>query len=107
MTQDVLERFWTKTRRLDNGCIVWLGAKRDNKGYGSFSMNGKNHRSHRVAYSFVNGEIPINMVVMHACDRPSCVNPQHLSIGTQEENVKDMINKGRHWNKKVDKIIGG
>jgi len=60
-------------------------------GYGLFM--GKS--AHRVSYELYKGSIPKNMVVMHTCDNPSCVNPEHLEIGTQSENIADMIKKGR------------
>ena len=52
--------------------------------------------AHRLAYELARGPIPAGMVVMHACDAPNCVNPDHLSVGTQAENIRDSVKKGRH-----------
>jgi len=56
---------------------------------------GKGVLAHRLSYQIHKGEIPEGMVVMHSCDNPSCVNPDHLSIGTQSQNIKEAIAKGR------------
>ena len=89
-------RFWQKTEKDASGCILWIGGKRDRRGYGSFSIGGVNYRAHRVSYTWAHGEIPKGKVILHLCDIPSCVNPLHLKMGTQKENVQDMIRKGRH-----------
>lgn len=57
--------------------------------------NGKTERAHRIAYVLANGTIPPGVVVMHSCDRPGCCNPAHLSIGSQGDNAKDCMTKGR------------
>lgn len=78
-----------------NGCIEWRGSK-DRDGYGQ--INGR--RAHRAAYELINGPIPDGMVVLHSCDNPSCINPKHMKIGTQRDNVHDMLNKGRRHSSK-------
>lgn len=76
-------------------CWNWIGATAG-KGYGVLSINGKMKYAHRVQYErWNNTSIPDGMVVLHACDNPSCVNPFHLSIGTQRENIEDAVKKGR------------
>lgn len=60
---------------------------------------------HRVAYEQAHGQIPPGMVVMHSCDNPPCVNPDHLIIGTQSENVRDMYHKGRDANQNTAKTV--
>ena len=55
----------------------------------------KRMNAHRVSYLIHKGDIPEEMVILHSCDNPACVNPDHLSIGTQKENMQDMIKKGR------------
>lgn len=78
-----------------NDCWLWIGAKAGN-GYGVSSINGKQMYAHRFQYERWSGKkIPTGYVVMHSCDNPSCVNPFHLSTGTQKENISDAVNKGR------------
>ena len=77
------------------GCILWPGG-RNRDGYGYIrDYDLKLHLTHRLAYRLSSGPIPDRMVVMHTCDRPACVNPEHLKLGTQAENVRDMDSKGR------------
>jgi len=90
------DRFFSKVIKMD-GCWVWLGSKRPN-GYGTIQKGGKGSATlsaHRLSYEMHKGPIPDGLVVMHSCDNPSCVNPDHLSIGTYKENTADMIAKGR------------
>ena len=75
-------------------CILWTKAKAGN-GYGVTSHNGKQVYAHRLAAMKAFGEIPKGMVVAHKCDTPNCVNPDHLFICTQKENLADMKRKGR------------
>lgn len=77
----------------ENGCWNWTGFKR--RGYGSISIQGKNKPVHRVAYELWVEPIPEGMWVCHKCDNPSCFNPQHLFIGTPNDNMQDCIRKGR------------
>lgn len=92
----LLDKFWKKVRRGDpNSCWIWLAGK-DQQGYGAFRVRCVYHRAHRVAYTIAKGPIPDGMVVMHSCDTPSCVNPAHLSVGTDADNVRDMHKKGRN-----------
>ncbi|QZE51091.1 HNH homing endonuclease [Klebsiella phage vB_KpnP-VAC1] len=76
-------------------CILHTGAV-SNAGYGLKSLNGKLMGAHQAAYIRAKGTIPKGMVVMHSCDNPLCVNPEHLSVGTQKENRADCVAKGRH-----------
>jgi len=77
-----------------NGCWIWSGSKNQD-GYGNVGIKGKSERAHRAAYRKWKGPIPKGMVVMHTCDNPSCINPDHLQLGTQQENIEDMRVKGR------------
>jgi|LakMenE18May11ns_1017448.scaffolds.fasta_scaffold9368776_1 hypothetical protein len=80
-------------------CWPWLGFKNP-KGYGQSSLNDKTMLAHRWSYQHHYGiVIPKNMCVLHACDNPSCCNPLHLSIGTNQDNVNDKMKRGRFVSK--------
>lgn len=105
-TERFLQRFVINS---DTGCWDWAGRK-NRKGYGVIAgeINGKRYTkigqsmlAHRVSWIIFKGEIPDSeqahgTVVMHKCDNPSCVNPEHLRLGTQADNVRDMESKRRH-----------
>lgn len=108
-----VERFMAKVARQTNGCWNWTGGT-DRKGYGKFSMGNSRNAdgtrrnsmvsAHRVAYMLFVGDIPTGngfhgTCVLHKCDNPACVNPQHLFIGSNAENVHDMDKKGRRVSK--------
>ncbi len=76
------------------GCWLWTGAK-DPKGYGNVWHEGRSDKAHRVAFRLTKGPIPPGMMVLHACDRPSCINPDHLHAGTAKQNTREMIERGR------------
>lgn len=85
-----------------NDCWEWYGSK-DEKGYGYFKFKGKMIRAHRVSYILHNGEFDSTLYCLHNCDNPGCVNPIHLYLGTQQDNMIDMTQKGRHRNAKGEK----
>lgn len=78
----------------DTGCWLWKGS-RGTTGYASTRYNGRAVGAHRAYYAHYVGPIPANTVVMHTCDRPHCVNPEHLRLGTPADNMRDMNAKGR------------
>jgi hypothetical protein len=89
------ERFWSKVRKTET-CWIWT-ASLSTAGYGQFGTSrGVLERAHRVAWRLTGKPlIPDGAVLMHACDNRLCVNPAHLSIGTQRDNVRDAVEKGR------------
>lgn len=78
----------------ESGCWLWLGAARPT-GYGNFYLHGKHTTAHRASYVLHGGEVTADEVVMHKCDTPECINPAHLVVGTQQDNIHDMFRKGR------------
>ena len=97
MNKTVKDRFWEKVNvTSDKNCWEWQASKMG-YGYGQFGISsGKVVLAHRYSWIIHYGEIPNNLFVLHHCDNPSCVNPKHLFLGTQADNVFDMRNKGRH-----------
>jgi hypothetical protein len=90
---DPVARFYTRTKK--NGeCIEWAGGK-NTCGYGMVWWQGRNQLAHRVAYTLARGPVPAGMFVLHECDNRPCVNPAHLSVGTQQQNVRDAYARGR------------
>lgn len=94
-----LARFWSKVDvTVDNReCWLWKGTKTGN-GYGNFSVPelAMKAPAHRVAYWMATGSFPeFGLVVRHKCDNPLCVNPRHLEVGTQADNMLDMVTRGR------------
>lgn len=79
-----------------DGCWLWAGAcSSGSLGYGHFFEKGTTEYAHRMAYEIFHGPIPECMNVLHHCDTPNCWNPDHLYLGTQQDNVDDAITRGR------------
>jgi HNH endonuclease len=91
------ERFWKKVEKTD-GCWLWKGARAHGgrMQYGNFPCCGKLFSAHRISWILANKEIPKNLHVLHKCDVPLCVRPDHLFLGTNLDNINDKISKGRH-----------
>lgn len=89
--QDV--RFLDKVDQTGD-CWEWQGY-RSPRGYGQVRRAGQSHLTHRYSYEQHVGPIPSGLQVCHRCDNPSCVNPEHLFLGTQRDNMQDMYRKGR------------
>ena len=88
-----------------SGCWIWTSAKSGN-GYGAITLRRKSMAAHRVSFIIHKGEIPDGLIVMHSCDVPLCVNPDHLSLGTHRDNAADMVAKGRHAHGELHYMTG-
>lgn len=81
----------------NSGCWLFDGGV-DKDGYGKIKVKGVTWRAHRYAYCLEHGEIPDDMLVCHTCDVPSCINPAHMFLGTNADNLADMAVKGKYRN---------
>jgi len=100
--QKVIDQFWAKVDiRGLNDCWLWQARTRSGYGYFQFSretgrkIGSRNILAHRMSWVIEHGSIPDNMCICHRCDTPLCVNPTHLFLGTQRDNLFDMAHKGR------------
>lgn len=89
MTPELVERFWPKVDQ-SGDCWIWT-ASRDGMGYGMYAHT----RAHRFSWMLHHGPIPAGMCVLHRCDTPACVRPEHLFLGTRDDNMRDRQAKGR------------
>lgn len=90
------DRFLKKIEMIPfHPCWEWTAAKNE-KGYGVFGVGKETDKAHRISYRIFVGDIPSGMFLLHSCDNPGCVNPNHLRPGTNSENVQDMISRGRN-----------
>lgn len=90
------ERFWDKVRVTD-GCWLWI-AHTDRAGYGRIWQNNIMSHAHRVSWELCNGPIPNRLHVLHQCDNPPCVNPDHLALGTHADNMRESAERYRRYN---------
>lgn len=91
------EQFWEKADvRGPDECWEWRGVRFVEGDYGRLVRRGKNLRAHRVAYELSIGPIPPGLDVLHTCDNPPCINPAHLWVGTDADNHRDRMLKGRN-----------
>ena len=87
---DLLERIVES----DKGCWVWQGGVTTG-GYGSAHVGRKTYRAHRISWVVFRGDIPIGLWVLHTCDNPPCINPEHLYLGTRADNDQDAKDRNR------------
>jgi len=106
------DRFLEKINKTDTCWLFTLINK--TTGYGQYTVNGRTISAHRYSYQMYKGEIPDNLVVRHTCDVRNCVNPEHLLIGTQQDNMNDKVERNRqskgdnHYSKLTpEKIVRG
>lgn len=88
------DRFWAQVDKSDlDGCWIWKGSRAG--GYGKMSVRGVTVGAHRISYELAKGQIECGLIVLHSCDTPLCVNPDHLRAGTYKENTQDMLDRNR------------
>ncbi len=90
----VEERFWGRVDK-SGECWLWTGNRYPN-GYGRVWWKGASHGAHRVAWELATTAWPGDSQVLHRCDNPQCVNPAHLFLGTQRDNMRDRLTKGKY-----------
>src|SRR5260370_37353932 len=92
------QRFWRFTYKTSN-CWFWIGGREKAHGeewYGHFQIAGKTIKAHRFSWGLHHGPIPAGRCVLHSCDNPQCVNPEHLYLGTRTQNSSDCMSRARH-----------
>lgn len=93
MSKDALSRLMSRVSKTET-CWLWTGPV-NSSGYGGMGFQGRTQGAHRVAYQLLVGPIQQGLHVLHRCDNPRCVNPEHLWVGTRSENMQDASRKGR------------
>lgn len=92
--EEFIARFWSKVDRGDpDKCWYWMGCRAS--GYGQVWDGKRSIGAHRLSWQITHGAIPDGLSCLHKCDHPPCVNPDHLYIGTQKDNVRDMVERSR------------
>jgi hypothetical protein len=94
--RNTVDKFWARVDKQPDGCWEWQGC-RTPKNYGVFGIKRKHWLAHRFAFYHAVGPFDPSLLVCHKCDNPPCVNPDHLFLGTQLDNIQDCLRKGRHW----------
>ncbi len=95
----IKNRFYSKVLMPnESGCMLWIGAKtlKSDKGYGEFRIKGKRKLAHHFSYELYNGKIKKGLLVLHKCDIRNCIAPEHLFLGTAQDNAIDRNKKRRN-----------
>jgi hypothetical protein len=92
--EEVQTKFLDRIEKTESGCWLWLGSK-SCEGYGQVTIQGETIGTHRFSYLYFKGEDSGDLLICHECDNPPCVNPKHLWLGTNSDNMQDMLAKGR------------
>lgn len=104
--ENLAKRFFSKVDiKGKDECWNWL-ANKNYDDYGIFKYNNQSIHAHRMVWLIFNNTIPEELYVLHSCDNRECVNPKHLKLGTQQDNMNDMVNKGRNCNLKGEEHGG-
>jgi len=106
-TNEDLDRFWSKTKRAENGCLVWMASSSGWPGrkYGCFSILGKPIKAHRFSLLVKQGYLTAGKMACHTCDNSLCVEADHLYEGTGSQNIRDAVERGRHSNGQRSKTV--
>lgn len=88
------DRFWQRAVPVESGCWLWAGY-RDADGYGILTLNRRHWRAHRAAWTLTHGPIPAGLLILHSCDTPTCIRPDHLRPGTPADNARDRTVRAR------------
>lgn len=106
LTGKIINSFWTKVIKKDEGCWDW-NASKTKRGYCRIGIGASQCiNAHRISWIIHNGNIPEGMFVCHRCDNPSCTNPNHLFLGTRQDNTNDMMIKKRSKHFKKNSYYG-
>lgn len=94
LSEGEVRRFWSKVEPSESGCLLWRSTQ--SRGYGQMSLRGKNRSAHRISYRITFGPIPDGKLVLHSCHTPLCVRPDHLKVGSHQENMRDRKECGNY-----------
>lgn len=106
-THNEISDIWDRGHRKPYGCLEWTGYKIGRMpSYGGMRLGGKNRYVHHLSWILTHGAIPVGMQVLHRCDNTLCFEPTHLWLGTQADNMRDKVEKGRAKGGRRSKFLG-